>query len=134
MEDFGISTGLYGIDKDSEIMHTLFGHSPRCLNDRHFVQIEVWQVGHVTAGFIDFDCIAHDGAFEAVLSSDSMGFTDCEASRFMRRNSAPVFVDSVNNRGGMKVEHCGTGQYSLSGVDHSSNLALYSSTYNSSIG
>jgi hypothetical protein len=45
-----------------------------------------------------------------------------------------LFVDSVNNLRGIKVEHRGTGQYSLSGVFHSSNLALYSSICISSAG
>jgi hypothetical protein len=88
---------------------SLSGQSPSCISERHFVQTEAWHIGHATCS-IGGEVSGENVKLE-LLSSTFVGVDICDEYSL----------------GGINVEQVGTGQYTLLGVLHSSNLALYSS-------
>ena len=88
---------------------SLSGQSPSCISERHFVQTESWHIVQATCS-ISCEVWGENVKFE-LLSSPFVG----------------VDIRDEYSLGGINVEQVGTGQYSLLGVLHSSNLASYSS-------
>jgi hypothetical protein len=84
----------------------------------------------MTVGLIVFVDVGRGGSLKTAIALGVLTNTLLLDAGISRRpglssvSALAIFVDSVNNLRGIKVEHCGTGQYSLSGVLHSSNLAL----------